>query len=103
MLVRHRNTGHHTSDSKDEIPTTTTPYSDLLNCRRLAAPLRVGFGEPLVPSGSGKIVRGILEDVGAENIVAPFVVIRPSTPLSLAKPTEPEINPVRVFSYLGHG
>jgi len=100
VLVRHRNTGHHTSDSKEKIP-TTTPYSGLPNCRRLAAPLRF-LG---VPSGSGRgtIVRGILEDVGAENIVAPFVVIRPSTPLSLAKPTEPEINPVGVFSNLGHG
>ena len=40
-------------------------------------------------------------DVRGENIVAPVVVRRPSTPLSLAKPTEPVISPVTVLSYLG--
>jgi len=114
VLARHRNTAHHTSDSKDETPTTPTPYSDPLNCRRLAAPLRFEFGVPLLSSGPGRgaIVLGTLEvvgmlkldaDVGAEYIVAPFVVRRPSTPLSLAKPTEPDIAPVVVFSNLGWG
>lgn len=36
-----------------------------------------------------------------EYIVEPLVVRRPSTPLSLAKPTEPDIAPVTVVSYLG--
>jgi len=42
-------------------------------------------------------------DVEAEDIVETFVVRRPSTPLSLAKPTEPDIAPVVVFSNLGQG
>lgn len=40
-------------------------------------------------------------DVEGGYIVAPVVVRRPSTPLSLAKPTEPDIAPVTVLSYLG--
>ena len=40
-------------------------------------------------------------DVGVGYIVAPDAVRRPSTPLSLPKPTEPDIAPVAVLSYLG--
>ena len=65
----------------------------------------------LIMSGIETIMPGIPEEVGimrdevdtgAEYIVAPFVVSRPSTPLSLPKPTEPVIAPVAVVSYLGH-
>jgi len=43
---------------------------------------------------------GFGPDVAVEYIVAPFVLRRPSTPLSLPKPTEPDIAPVTVVSYL---
>ena len=64
---------------------------------------------PLLASGIGGTLLGILElvgglrsgvDVAVEYNGAPFVFRRPSTPLSLAKPTEPLIAPVVVVSYL---
>jgi hypothetical protein len=113
MLAQHRSTAHHTSDSNNETPTRRTPYPAPLSCnRRELAPLRFEFRGPSLSSGSGRGRRlvGIPEvvgmllfgaDVGFEYIVAPFVVSRPSTPLSLAKPTEPVTAPVAVVSYLG--
>ena len=112
MLARHRSLAHHTSDSNDETPTPTptTLYLDPLNCNPLeVAPLlrglllSSGFRTVMVAKGLGiPEVVGMLRFVpDVWYIVALVVVRRPSTPLSLAKPTEPVIAPVTVVSYLG--
>jgi hypothetical protein len=105
---------HHTSDSNNETLRTRTAYSYLLSCNRVElAPFWLDPSVPLLsgswmvmvnrPLGTPELV-GMLRfvpDVGVEYIVAPFVERRPSTPLSLPKPTEPDIAPVAVVSYLG--
>ncbi len=114
MLARHRSVAHHTNDSNNETPTTRTPYSNPLNCNPLElAPLPFEFRGLLLPSGSMvMVIKGLgtpevvgmlrfVPDVAVGYIVAPVVVRRPSTPLSLPKPTEPDIAPVAVLSYLG--
>jgi hypothetical protein len=87
---------------------TRAPHSNPLDCSRLEfAPLGDVDGE-LIFEAFGMILLEIPEVVGAtpdevaEYIGGPFVMRRPSTPLSLAKPTEPVITPVGVVSYLGH-
>ena len=112
MLARHRSVAHRTSDSNNERPTTRTPYPGPLNCNPLElAPLPFEFRGLLLSSGSRIVmvtkglgipeVVGMLRFVPVGYIVAPVAVRRPSTPLSLPNPTEPDIAPVAVVSYLG--
>jgi len=90
----------HTSDNNSETPMARAPYLGPLDCNRPEL-TRLPLGRATllgIPEVVGILRREV--DVAVEYNGTPFVVRRPSTPLSLAKPTEPLSAPVSVVSYL---